>query len=110
MKLPHAERADLGDKLEAYCLNIGHQEGRHKARVFQAALGITLENAEVLRRAVLDAAIHSDKAEPRGDNGYGKSFVLRFPMETAAGRAVVLAAWIILPDEDFPRLTTCYIV
>ena len=31
-------------------------------------------------------------------------------MQTAVGRAVVLAAWIILHDEDFPRLTTCYIL
>ena len=110
MKLPNAERADLGDKLEAYSLNFDHREGRHKARVFQAALGITFENADVLRTALLDAAENSDEAESRGDNGFGEVFVLRFSMQTAVGRAVVLAAWIILHDEDFPRLTTCYIL
>jgi hypothetical protein len=35
LKLPNAERADLGRKLEEYALNPEHREGRHKARVFE---------------------------------------------------------------------------
>lgn len=110
MKLPNGVRARLGDKLEEYSLNPLHREGRHKARVFASALGIALPNSTVLREAVLIAAAQSDSVEPRGDNGFGEVFVLRFPLETEQGAAMVLTAWIIRHSEDFPRLTTCYIL
>jgi hypothetical protein len=44
MKLPNGERADLGSKIEDYVLNPSHWEGRHKARVFESMLGITLSD------------------------------------------------------------------
>jgi len=110
MKLPNGERADLGVKLEDYVLNPLHREGQHKAQVFASVLGITLANAQVLGNALLDAAVSSDNVEPRGDNGFGAVYVLRFPLATAQGAATVLSAWIIRHGEDFPRLTTCYIV
>jgi hypothetical protein len=31
-------------------------------------------------------------------------------LETGIGSALVLTAWIIRRDEDFPLLTTCYIL
>jgi hypothetical protein len=110
VRLPNPERADLGTKLEEYVLNPRHREGRHKARVFESVLGIALANREILRQAILRAAIDSEDAEPRGDDGYGSQYVLRFPMRTIKGRAVVLTAWIVRHGEDFPRLVTCYIV
>jgi hypothetical protein len=110
MKLPNGERADAGTKIDDYVLNPLHRDGRNKARVFESVLGITLANAELLRRTVLDAAANSDQAEPRGDNGFGEMYVLRFPMSTDKGTATVLTAWVIRNGEDFPRLTTCYIV
>ncbi len=56
MILPNPERAfvDLA-KLQDYCLNPEHQRGRHKARVFAAALGLTADQAEQLREALLIA-------------------------------------------------------
>lgn len=110
MKLPSGERADLGTKLEEYVLNPLHRNGRHKARLFRSVLGITLASRSVLRQAILDAAAVSDQAEPRGDNGHGEAYVLRFALTTASGSATVLTAWIVRHGEDFPRLTTCYIV
>lgn len=110
MKLPSGERADLGTKLEEYVLNPLHRQGRHKAHVFASALGITLASRNVLHQAILAAAAASDQAEARGDHGYGEVYVLRFPLETARGSAIVLTAWIVRHGEDFPRLTTCYIV
>jgi hypothetical protein len=110
MKLPNGERADLGVKLEDYVLNPLHREGQHKAHVFASVLDITLANAQVLRNALLDAAASSDSVESRGDNGFGAVYVLRFPLATTKGAATVLSAWIIRHGEDFPRLTTCYIV
>lgn len=110
MKLPNGDRADLGTKIEDYVLNPGHWEGRHKAKVFESVLGITLANRGVLREAVLLAARDSDNAEPLGHNGHGEVYVLRFPLETRRGSATVLSAWIIRDNEDFPRLVTCYII
>ena len=110
MKLPNGDRADLGTKIEDYVLNPRHREGRHKARVFESVLGITLANGEVLRQAILLAAENSDDAEPLGNNGHGEVYILRFPVETRRGSATVLTVWIIRDGEDFPRLITCYIL
>ena len=110
MKLPNVQQADLGSKLEEYSLNLLHREGQHKARVFLSALGISLDNVDLLRDAILQAAHISDDVETRGDIGFGDIYVLRFTMQTKVGAALVLTAWIIRQDEDFPRLTTCYIL
>ena len=56
MKIPNAERAivDIG-KLRDYCLNSEHNDGKHKARLFSAALGMGINDAEALREALLQA-------------------------------------------------------
>jgi len=110
VKLPNGDRADLGVKLEAYVLNPLHREGKHKARVFASALGITLAHVAILRRAILEAASSSENVEMRGDNGYGQVYVLRFLLSTTRGSAVVLISWIVRHGEEVPRLTSCYIV
>jgi hypothetical protein len=110
MKLPNGDRADLGTKIEDYVLNPRHWEGRHKARVFESILGITLANREVLCQAILSAAENSEDADPLGNNGHGEVYILRFSLETQRGRAKVLTVWIIRDGEDFPRLVSCYIV
>jgi hypothetical protein len=50
MKLPNAERAvvDIA-KLQDYSLNPAHDVGKHKARVFRSALGLTISDADWLR-------------------------------------------------------------
>ena len=110
MKLPNGRHCDLGTKLEDYSLNPLHREGRHKARVFDSVLGITQANAEVLRAAIRSAAASSDEAEARGYNGFGDVFNLCFVMTSGHGSATVMTGWIVLRNEDFPRLTTCYIM
>jgi hypothetical protein len=85
MRRPNADRSDLGDKLEQYVLNPDHRLGRHKARLFESALGITLANRDVLARAILDAARNSDEAEARGDNGHGEVVPSAFPFRRPPG-------------------------
>jgi hypothetical protein len=47
MKLPNAERAFVDvAKLRDYSLNAEHKEGKHKARVFAAALGLRSGDVE----------------------------------------------------------------
>ncbi len=110
MKIPNGDRADLGAKLEDYSLNSTHRQGQHKARVFEAVLGITLVNADVLRAALLQAAADSEGAVNRGNSGFGDLYELRFSLTTPKATATVLSAWIIRTSEDFPRLITCFIL
>jgi hypothetical protein len=60
MKLPNGDRAELGDKLERYCLNYEHQKGKHKALLFEKRLGITIANKEILEQALKEAAIEGE--------------------------------------------------
>jgi hypothetical protein len=63
MRLPNSEKAlvDLA-KLRDYSLNPEHESGGHKARVFRAALGLTLDDAGWLRAEVLRIARDGDAA------------------------------------------------
>lgn len=109
MRLPHAEFAEIGDKLEEYVLNSSHHEGRHKARNFAARLGIEIGNRSILSEAILQAALASEDVQDRGDNGFGRVFVLCFDFTTNSGTANILTAWIIRHGEEIPRLITCYV-
>jgi len=55
MPIPNAERVVVDiRKLRDYCLNLLHDEEKHKARLF-AAVGITANDAEELRNLLLQA-------------------------------------------------------
>jgi hypothetical protein len=110
MKLPNAERAFVDiEKLQGYCLNPFHIRGKHKARIFSSTLGLTLDDAEKLRETLLEAAKNSEAAAGVEDQ-YGKRYIIDFLMTTAKGQAEIRSTWIILKHEDFPRLTSCYIL
>ena len=110
MSLPNAEEAvvDIG-KLRDYCLNPEHPRGRHKARVFSAALGLADKDAEELRLALLSAA-RSEAAVRGAEDEYGERYVLDFEMSTVVGTATVRSGWIVRRGEGFPRLTSCYVL
>ncbi len=110
MKLPGSRDAVVDvRKLRDYCLSPYHPRGRHKARVFTAALGLTADDAEELRAALLSAAL-SEEAVPANNDEYGERYVLDFEMETEAGRAAVRSSWIVRREEEFPRLTSCWVI
>ena len=89
MKLPNAGRAVVNiAKLRDYCLNAEHRRGRHKARVFEAALELTADNAEELREALLAAARDQD-ASPAEQDRYGQRFVLDFVMSRPNRQATI---------------------
>lgn len=109
MKLPGGERAvvDIA-KLRDYCLNDQHSRGRHKARVFASALGLTVAHADFLRQELLRAAVECEASESDCD-GYGQRCVIDLDVSGPQGRASVRSSWIVLSGEDFPRLTSCYV-
>lgn len=61
MKLPNAELAfvDIA-KLRDYSLSSSHKEGRHKARVFAAALNLGAADADWLREQLMAAVQQQD--------------------------------------------------
>lgn len=110
MKLPNAENAfvDLR-KLSDYSLSFESPKGRHKARVFASVLGITAENAEDLRLILLEA-VKKAEAEPGERDMFGQRYTVDFQLKNDVGEATVRSGWIIRRDEDFPRLTTCFVL
>jgi len=110
LKLPNADRAVVDIvKLRDYCLSPDHPRGRHKARVFAATLGLTVQHAEQLRGALLAAALTEEATLAEWDS-YGQRYVLDFVMSAPAGQARVRSSWIVRRGEDFPRLTSCYVL
>lgn len=110
MKLPNAEDTFIDDeKLVGYCLNPQHSDGQHKARVFQAALGIGVENAGVLKAELL-AAVKENEAEPIQRNAYGQKYVIDFAMTHNGRTATIHSVWIVRDSENSPRLVTCYVL
>jgi hypothetical protein len=110
MELPNGERAIVPiEKLRDYCLNPTHRVGSHKAHVFEAVLGLIAADAEVLQQRLLVAARTGD-AVVGMRNAYGERYIVDFEITTAVGMAVMRSTWSVLVGEDFPRLTSCYVL
>jgi len=115
MKLPNAENAfvDIA-KLRDYCLNPNHPEGKHKAHIFQEKIGFGQNDAERLRQLILQEIL-TVEAREESPTAYGRRFVVDFMIRVDEQFKYVLSfvtirsAWIIRNEEDFPRLTTCFI-
>jgi hypothetical protein len=111
MKLPGGERAIVDvEKLTEYCLNWHHPRGRHKARVLESVLGLTVADAEDVRAALLTAAAMSEAVVVGHADEYGQRYVLDFDLSGPDGTGRVRSAWIVRSGEDRPRFTTCYLL
>lgn len=109
--LPGADRAVVSRaKLEGYLLNPGHEIGRHKARVFAAALGIHRGDWEYLRdrlrAGILGASAVSVRKTP-----WGRLFEAIIPVEGMNGQTRrVMTVWLVAPGDEAPRFVTGYVV
>jgi hypothetical protein len=110
MKLPNFERAvvDIA-KLSNYSLNPLHDVGKHKARVFQAALGLTVADAAWLREKVLEAA-HNMDAVTGPTSVFGEKYIIDLMLVREERMATVRTSWIVEHGTDFPRLTSFYVL
>ncbi len=110
MQLPNAKNAFIDDrKLIDYCLSESHPVGKHKARVFKADLNYGLKDFGKLKNAILDQATR-DNAVLIESNLYGDLYVLDVILNNPPQQAKVRTSWIVRADEDFPRLTSCYVL
>lgn len=111
MKLPNGLSAVVDiEKLRGYCLSAQHPEGRHKARVFLATLGMTATDAEKLREILLSAAAAQDDVSMTGADEYGRRYTLDVHVVWGSREATIRSAWIIKSGEEFPRLVSCYVL
>jgi hypothetical protein len=108
-QLPNADRAVVEiAKLRDYSLNPEHEVGKHKARVFRAALGLTIEDVEWLRQTILQA-VREKEAQSSPASIFGNNFVVDVTVTRGVRVAVVRTSWIVEHGTDFPRLTSCYV-
>ncbi len=110
MKISNADRAVVDIvKLRDYCLNKQHPRGKHKARLFENILGLTDKDTEELQDTLLEIVKTPNAVEGK-HNQYGKRYIIDFIMTRLNKQATVRSTWIIRGDEDFPRLTSCYVL
>ncbi len=108
-RLPNFANAFVGiEKLTEYSLSELHPVGKEKAIVFKSVLGITSENALLLKEAILLGVGQNSSTKKQTDE-YGKRFTVNMKIRIFEKEAKITTGWIIKTGEDFPRLTTCYI-
>jgi len=107
--LPNADKAIVPlEKLRSYSLDSSHPVGKHKARVFASALGMTKNDASRLREMILQAVLTNEGIEA-GTNEHGTRFAVDFQTFGLKGAVTVRTAWIIDAGDTVPRLTSCYV-
>ncbi len=110
MKVPNPDRAVVDiRKLTDYCLSLEHPRGKHKARVFLSALGMTSAHAGELRDVLLKN-VRSEECVIGTVDEYGARYIVDFTYARADRKAMVRSTWIIKVDERTPRLTSCFVL
>jgi len=97
------------DKFLLYCLNEEHPVGKHKARLFKTILNISSENYQILineiKKQILIQPAYLSK-----EISFGNLYFVDFEMKNLSKIATVRTTWIVRNEENFPRLTSCYII
>jgi hypothetical protein len=96
------------DKFVRYCLDPRSRHGRHKARVFRAALGYDLSNYTDLIASIREGILRYD-AEYQSETAHGWRWRVDIPIVGPAGQAIVRTSWLYEKSDDVPRLTTAYV-
>lgn len=94
-------------KLVGYCLNQEHSSGKHKARVFASVLGITTNNAEVLRELIQKAAIEGEVIQ-QNITDFGQQFKVDWTVPNTAG-IELRTIWEITLTNSNPRLISAFL-
>jgi filamentous hemagglutinin len=108
-RLPRAHDAAIPtDKLVSYALDPGHPRGRHKARVFSAALAIEQTDwrylHDQLAAGVLDAPVRATRITP-----FGVVYDVVVLIDGLNGAtAPVATIWIVESDRP-PRLVSTWV-
>jgi hypothetical protein len=106
--LQNAARATIDErKIRDYLLNPWHARGRHKARMFAAALGYQrFDHARLLSQ--IREGILRCEALPIDHVPHGYRFRVDIPITGTTGSAIVRTLWIVRTGDDVPRFTSAY--
>ncbi len=109
--LPQHEKAVVPiEKLRDYALDPDHPEGKHKARVFKAALGIEQTHADVLAQILKESLFRAPAVSGIKDQR-GQRWATYHEIVGLTGKpAVVTVVWIYRAEQaGVPVLISCYI-
>jgi hypothetical protein len=95
-------------KLRDYCLSSEHPRGKHKARVFQSALGLTRKDWRLLARAIRENLTEVEWVADDADE-FGRRYHVDMNVEIMGRSAMVRTLWIVRRGEEFPRLSSCFV-
>lgn len=108
VKLPNGSRAVIPmEKLSGYCLNPEHPSGKHKARVFASALGITAENAEDLQELVERAAVKGEVVQQTSTK-FGQLWKVDWSIPSY-DQIILRTLWETTSFSPDPRLISAFI-
>ena len=98
------------EKIRDYALDPTHPTGKHKARVFEAALGFRKEHSDVLAR-LIKVSLSRAPAVRGGKDQHGEKWTTYHEIVGANSQtAVVTVAWICRTERPTdPMLISCYI-
>jgi hypothetical protein len=109
VRLPRAREATIPTaKLVSYALDLSHERGRHKARVFASALSIRASDWRYLRDQILaklpEGEVRSTRITP-----FGIAYEVIVMIDGLNGRTVpVVTTWMVATNAA-PRLTSTWV-
>jgi hypothetical protein len=108
--LPNNQNAIVPpNKLLKYSLDQTHPRGKHKAIVFQRALGFEQSNWELLRDSIL-AELPYYEAQPTITDAYGKRYKVIMPVTGPNGSTRdIVVTWIVKAGTDYPSLDSTWV-
>ena len=74
-----------------------------------SSVGIRQADAEELREAILEAAENSE-ARAGSATPHGQRYIVDFDLVRQSRIVRIRSTWIVRIGEDFPRLTSCYVL
>lgn len=108
MKLPNGDKAEISmQKLLGYCLNPNHASGKHKAKVFASALGITADKVEILNELIQKAAIEGEVIQ-QSTTEFGRQFKVDWILPERQN-IKLRTIWEISNLNSNPRLISAFI-
>ena len=107
MRVPNSNQAVIPrEKLLDYLLSQSHPVGRFKAEFFQL-LGYSPAAWEILENDI--RGLLENEVVKTTETEFGTKYEVRGEFAGPSGRiAAVVAVWVILRGEEFPRFVTAY--
>lgn len=109
MRLPGGDDVEIDErKLIDYALSPTHPIGKHKARLFEARLGLGRADASALVDALVNAAA-TDTALLGEEDQWGSRYRIDFLFRFGGHSAIITSSWIVPADGTRTRLTSVFV-